>query len=181
MIPAVLSAVLAAGAAVGAGLRAAEAPDEIAEVGTTESTTSAPTTEPGSRLVRLADDATAHPDADEVRRVLQNHFDAINSGDYDLWTSTVTADRVRATGRAAWRQQYRSTLDGDIRVHRLEPRPGGGLVALLSFTSVQDPADAPADMPVRCLHWRVSYPLVVERGELRLALTPPNASLRTPC
>ena len=161
-------------------LEAAAGGDEDAPVAPTSSVV-APTKEPGARTVELVEDVAAHPDAEPVRTVLQNHFDAINDGDYELWVDTVTGARARATTRGAWRSQYRTTLEGSIVVHRLEPRLGGGLTALLSFTSVQDPADAPPDMPVTCLRWRVSYTLVDEAGELRLALTSPSASLRAPC
>ncbi|MGH3934613.1 MAG: hypothetical protein ACRDS1_06500 [Pseudonocardiaceae bacterium] len=137
--------------------------------------------EPGPTTVTLVEDAAAHPDADRVRTVLQKYFDAINAGDYKLWRSAVTPQQARDTGEAAWRDQYRSTLGGSIVLHRLEPRAGGGLVALLSFTSLQDPADAPPDVPVRCLRWWVSYPLIGEGDALRLSPSSPNANLRVPC
>ena len=136
---------------------------------------------PGPATVALVEDVAVHPDADRVRRVLQTYFDAINAGDYKLWRSTVTPQHARDTGEAAWRDQYRSTLDGGIVLHRLEPRAGGGLIALLSFTSLQDPADAPPELPVRCLRWWVSYPLIGEADELRLSPNSPSASLRVPC
>ncbi|HEX2264318.1 MAG TPA: hypothetical protein VHH52_11290, partial [Pseudonocardiaceae bacterium] len=141
----------------------------------------APAPGPGPTTVALVEDVAVHPDAERVRRVLQRYFDAINAGDYKLWRSTVTPQHARDTGEAAWRDQYRSTLDGSIVLHRLEPRAGGGLVALLSFTSLQDPADAPPDMPVRCLRWWVSYPLIGDAGELRLSPSSPSTSLRVPC
>jgi hypothetical protein len=137
--------------------------------------------EPGPATVMLVEDVAAHPDADRVRRALQKYFDAINAGDYKLWRSTVTPQRARDTGETAWRNQYRSTIDGSIVLHRLEPRAGGGLVALLSFTSLQNPADAPPELPVRCLRWWVSYPLIGEGDELRLSPGPLSASLRVPC
>lgn len=140
-----------------------------------------PAEQPGSRTITLAADAAAHPAADQVRALLQAYFDAINAGDYEMWSETVTAQRVQNTGRRAWTEQYRTTLDGSVVVHRLETRHGGGLVALLSFTSVQDPAYAPPELPVRCLRWRVSYPLVGEPDELRLSSASPKASQRTPC
>ncbi|MFN2495849.1 MAG: hypothetical protein ABR608_08065 [Pseudonocardiaceae bacterium] len=181
-IVAVAALVLMAGAGGGVLLRELQA-----AAGADEGIPAAPTSvlspvkEPGPRTVVLVEDVAAHPYADQVRKVLQSHFDAINDGDYELWTDTVTRERARATARSVWRDQYRTTLDGSIVVHRLEPRPGGGLIALLSFTSVQDAADAPSDMPVTCLRWRVSYALVDEADGLRLALTSPSASLRTPC
>ncbi len=180
-IPATALVVLIAAAGAGILLRDLQRGTGVRD--SAGSTTSAvePSEQPGPRTITFAADVEAHPDADQVRRLLQDYFDAINEGDYGLWRSTVTAERIRNTGRSAWTEQYRTTLDGSVLVHRLEARPGGGLVALLSFTSVQDPADAPPDLPVGCLRWRVSYPLTGEADELRLAPASPNASQRTPC
>lgn len=178
----VAAVVLATGSAAGVLLRAVERASAAAGdtmVGSADSITSAG--QPGPATVEVLREVAAHPDGGRVRAVLQDHFNAINQGDYDLWTTTVTARRAANTARSVWQQQYRSTLDGSIVVHRLEDRPGGGHVALISFTSVQDPADAPPDMPVECLRWRVSYPLVQEAGQWRLAPAAPNASLRAPC
>ncbi len=137
--------------------------------------------EPGPATVVLAEDAAVHPDADRIRKVLQKYFDAINAGDYPLWRSAVIPQWARDIGEGAWHGQYRSTLDGTIVVHRLEARPGGGLVALTSFTSLQNPADAPPEVQVRCLRWWVSYPLIGEGDQLRMGPTAPSANLRAPC
>lgn len=137
--------------------------------------------EPGPATVVLAEDASVHPDADRIRKVLQKYFDGINAGDYALWRSAVIPQWARDIGESAWHGQYRSTLDGTIVVHRLEPRPGGGLVALTSFTSLQNPADAPPEVPVRCLRWWVSYPLIGEGDQLRMGPTALSANLRAPC
>lgn len=175
----VLAVAVVAGVAL-RGLR--DAPGQAARKPTGK--TAVPTTlgkEPGAATVLLVGDVAGHPKAAAVRSVLQDYFDAINTGDYRLWTRTVTGDRSQQLGQSAWQRQYRSTLDGGIVVHRLEARPDGGLTVLLSFTSVQDPADAPPDTPARCLRWRVSYALEPESGDLRLAPTPPTTSLHTPC
>lgn len=140
-----------------------------------------PPKEPGPPTVVLTEDAAVHPDADQIRKVLQKYFDAINAGDYPLWRSAVIPQWARDIGEVTWHAQYRSTLDGTIVLHRLEPRPGGGLVALTSFTSLQNPADAPPEVPVRCLRWWVSYPLIGEGDELRMGPTAPSANRRAPC
>lgn len=130
--------------------------------------------EPGPATVTLVEDVAVHPDAGRIRTVLQRYFDAINAGDYRLWTGAVIPQWARDTGENAWRSEYRSALDGSIVVHRLEPRAGGGLLALTSFTRVQDPADAPPELPVRCLRWWVSFPLIGEGDQLRMG--PPSSS-----
>ncbi|MQA15503.1 MAG: hypothetical protein GEV09_15435 [Pseudonocardiaceae bacterium] len=140
-----------------------------------------PEQQPGPATVRLAEDAAGHPDAGVVRALLQGHFDAINLGDYRRWTTTVVLERAEATTEETWREQYGTTTDGSILVHRLAPRPAGGLTVLLSFTSVQDPADAPEDTPYRCLRWRVSYPVVTESDQLRLGPGDPESSRASRC
>jgi hypothetical protein len=137
--------------------------------------------EPGPPTVVLVEDVALNPDADRIRTILQTYFDAINAGDYKLWRSAVIPQWARDTGEAAWRAQYRSTLDGSMVVHRLEPRIGGGLVALTSFTSLQNPANAPPELPVRCLHWWVSYPLIGQGDALRLGPSAPTANLLAAC
>jgi hypothetical protein len=137
--------------------------------------------EPGPATVVLLEDVALHPDADRIRKVLQKYFDAINTGDYQLWRTAVIPQWARDISESAWHGLYRSTLDGTIVVHRLEPRAGGGLVALTSFTSLQNPTDAPPELPVRCLRWWVSYPLIGEGDQLRLGPSSPSANLRVAC
>lgn len=137
--------------------------------------------EPGPATVVLVEDAALHPDADRIRNVLQRYFDAINAGDYQLWRGAVIPQWARDLGESAWHAHYRSTLDGSIVVHRLESRAGGGLLALTSFTSLQNPVDAPPELSVRCLRWWVSYPLIGRGDQLRLGPSSPSANLRVAC
>ncbi|MGH3672166.1 MAG: hypothetical protein ACRDSH_16290 [Pseudonocardiaceae bacterium] len=137
--------------------------------------------EPGPAAVVLTEDSAVHPDANQIRKVVQRYFDAINAGDYKLWRGAVIPQWARDVGEAAWRNQYRSTLDGSIVVQRVEPRMGGGLIALVSYTSVQNPADAPPALHVRCLRWWVSYPLFGTGDQIRLGPSSPNSDLRTAC
>ncbi|MGH3702693.1 MAG: hypothetical protein ACRDRU_13945 [Pseudonocardiaceae bacterium] len=169
--------------AVGTGvlLRDLRPPAGAGGVGSTGSQAPPRPPEPGPAVVVLTEDVMLHPDADRIHRVLQKYFDAINAGDYQLWRTAVTPQWARDVGESAWHGLYRSTLDGSIVVHRLEPRVGGGLVALTSFTSLQNPVDAPPGLPVRCLRWWVSYPLIGEGDQLRLATSSPSANLRVPC
>lgn len=185
MIVAIVLGVL--GAAAGAGMLLRQPPPVGVPAASSAAapTTTAPSPlgadQPGPRTVTFTADAAQHPDSDMVRALLQRHFDAISLGDYDRWTTTVVRERAEATPEDDWRVQYRSTADGSIVVHRIQARPGGGLTVLLSFTSVQDPADAPKDAPLTCLRWRVSYPVVTESGQLRLGPGNPATSLKDPC
>lgn len=119
-----------------------------------------PEEQPGPRVVRGTQDATAHPLYEPVRSVLQRYFDAINDGDYAAWTTTVTRNRVDLQPREAWERSYRSTKDGSVVVHRIELVGDGEARVLMTFTSVQDPADAPQELRVPCINWNVVFPLV---------------------
>ncbi|MGH3867362.1 MAG: hypothetical protein ACRDQ4_14720 [Pseudonocardiaceae bacterium] len=136
---------------------------------------------PGPATVVLVEDVRLHPDADRIRTVLQKYFDAINAGDYQLWRSAVIPQWARDLGKSAWHSQYQSTLDGSIVVHRLEPRVGGGLLALTSFTSLQNPTYAPPELRVRCLRWWMSYPLIGEGDQLRMGPSSPSANVLMAC
>ncbi|WP_228122535.1 hypothetical protein [Saccharothrix syringae] len=138
--------------------------------------------QPGSGAVQLSIDASMHPDGTRVREVLQRFFDSINGHDYELWTRAVTQRRVDETPRSRWVSDYESSRDGTILVHRVESVDPGRLRVLMTFTSTQDLAKAPADLQADCIHWRVVYPLQVERGALRVDLgTEGSTSQFTPC
>jgi hypothetical protein len=138
--------------------------------------------QPGSGAVQLSIDASQHPDGQRVRAVLQQFFDAINNHDYDQWAKTVTAHRVSQTPMSRWMSDYESSRDGTILVHRIESVTPTRLRVLMTFTSTQDVAKAPAELQADCIHWRVVYPLQEERGALRVDLgTEGSTSQFSPC
>ncbi|PRX48459.1 hypothetical protein B0I33_104275 [Prauserella shujinwangii] len=172
---------------VGGGLLARELyhpPAGRSQEPVTASTTSSlgPERQPGSSRVDLTTDAAAHPESEAVRRLLQAHFDAINERDYDAWTTTVVWSRIEAQPREEWLVNYRSTRDGSIVVHRIEAGPDERLNVLVAFTSVQDVADAPPDLPEPCIRWRLNLPLAREQGAWKLDTLPAGTTPeRTPC
>ncbi|WP_367131091.1 hypothetical protein [Saccharothrix sp. HUAS TT1] len=138
--------------------------------------------QPGGGTVQLSIDASQHPDNQRVRDVFQQFFDAINSHDYEAWARTVTAHRVGQTPRSRWLSDYESSRDGSIVVHRIESVTPTRLRVLMTFTSTQDVAKAPAELQADCIHWRVVYPLQEERGALRVDLgTEGSTSQFTAC
>ncbi len=140
-----------------------------------------PANEPGPARVTLTASAARHPDHEAVRTLLQNHFESINLLRYDLWTTTVVPRKQSQQPEREWRSAYASTQDGTIVVHRIVPGPRRSVRVMLTFTSTQDPADAPATMPVKCLRWRVTYQVVRYQGGLRLGVGRPASSLFRPC
>jgi hypothetical protein len=184
----VLTLVLASAVGAGLLLRGLQPPERVAgaaQMGSISNRATPRPPEPGPATVVLVEDVALHPNADRIRKLLQQYFDAINTGDYPLWRRSVIPQWARDLGERAWHGQYRSTLDGSIVVHRLEPRAGGGLLALTSFTSLQNPADAPRELPVRCLRWWVSYPLIGPlngpEDQLRLGPSSLSVNLRAAC
>lgn len=113
----------------------------------------------GSGTVELSTDAGRHPSADVVRSQLQRYFDAINSRDYSLWTTSVVADRVAQQPQAQWLAAIDSTTDGTIRVDRIDDLGPERVLALVRFVSVQGLDDAPADLKVPRICWRGALPM----------------------
>ncbi|WP_179775979.1 hypothetical protein [Amycolatopsis endophytica] len=118
--------------------------------------------QPGPGTVELTPDAAAHPQNTAVRAVMQAYFDSINNRDYDLWKTAVTRERQQAKPESTWLKDYDSTRDGSILVYRIDAVPDKQLRVLVGFTSTQDPADAPPELPEACVHWRLVLPLTLE-------------------
>lgn len=123
---------------------------------------------PGSTTVRLTPDAALHPEQASVRALVQQYFDAINAGDYQRWSQTVTDERVSSKPESVWQQEYASTTDGSAVVYRISSAGTGRLRILLAFTSVQDPDDAPQDFARRCIRWKVVFGLTADDGRWKL-------------
>jgi hypothetical protein len=132
--------------------------------------------QPGTRDVNGTADATAHPLYQPVRELLQRHFDAINAKDYAAWQSTVIGKRVERLPEAKWRDDYGTTQDGSVVIFRIELGEDDTARVLMTFTSVQDPADAPSELPVGCIRWSVVYPLVREDDGWKLDASPAGSS-----
>jgi hypothetical protein len=182
VLPVLAVLVIGAGAGAGFGVRALDAgPVTAAPVTTAPSLTTTTGPPPGPGIVQLSQDATAHPQADPIRSLLQRHFDAINNRDYAAWASTVVGKRSREMSESKWLAEYVSTRDGNILVHRIEPGKDNTIV-LLSFTSTQDQAQAPTSLPgSTCTNWWVSYRVVVEKGQRRIDAGIRHTSLNANC
>jgi hypothetical protein len=121
-----------------------------------------PEDQPGSGVVRGTKDATAHPLFENVRRVLQVYFDAINNLDYERWSRTVTQDKIESQSKDEWLSSYRSTRDGSIVIYRIELAGDDAARVLMKFTSTQEPSDGPPELRVGCIHWNVVLAMVRE-------------------
>jgi hypothetical protein len=135
-----------------------------------------PADQPGDPTVTATTDAAAHPLYEPVRALLQTYFDAINARHYDKWRTVVSARRAKFQPEKDWGVAYRSTRDGSITIYRIESGPSDAARILLSFTSVQDPKDAPLELPERCIRWKVIFPITLEDGTWKLDSGPTSSA-----
>lgn len=132
--------------------------------------------QPGPATVQGTADAVAHPLYGTLQPLLQTYFEAINEKDYERWSSVVTYERQTNQPEQKWQQEFRSTKDGNIVMHRIEARGDGTARVLLTFTSTQDVADAPQELPRPCIHWNVVWAFSTEDGTWKLAAGPASAT-----
>jgi hypothetical protein len=132
--------------------------------------------QPGARTVQGTADATAHPLYATVRDLLQRYFNAINDKDYAAWQDTVISERVDLQPEDQWLAAYRTTEDGSAVIYRIELGEDDTARVLLTFTSTQDAADAPQELPVACINWSVVFPLIREEDGWKLDASPAGAS-----
>jgi hypothetical protein len=122
-----------------------------------------PTAPSDDGTVRLGPAAADHPESAAILSVLQEYFDAINTGDHQHWTQVVSEGQTVALNRANWEHRYSTTLVSSIEVVSVQDDP---LRARLWFSSRQDPAFAPTDLPANCISWDLTYRLVTQDGRL---------------
>ncbi|SDK69779.1 hypothetical protein SAMN04487820_11155 [Actinopolyspora mzabensis] len=171
--------------AVAAGLFARNVYGDVAQrAEPVPESSAAPTPEgdpPGTGRVALSEGARRHPDAETVQQLLQEHFDAINENKYYQWRNTVVRAKRINQPFEQWQQEYRTTEDGTVVIHRIVPGPEATMRVIMTFVSTQDPADAPKSMPAECLRWRVVYRIVPTSEGLRLGQGLPDSSLPRRC
>lgn len=135
----------------------------------------------GSSDVQALPGAMTHPDAGRVLDLLRRQFDGINTLNYPMWSSTVTADKVQEKPRAQFLLDFGSTKDSHVVVHRIDPGQNGGLRVLVSFTSTQAVAKAPPDFRYPCIRWSMIFPVIDEDGELKVDTVSPASILHSQC
>lgn len=140
---------------------------------------SQPTAGPSNnQTVQLSATARSDPRAEQVQRLLQAYFDAINNHDYAAWAQVVTATQTERQDSDRWLQAYASTVDSSIWVQSLSGTP---MRAALHFTSEQDPELAPPDLQADCIDWALSYQLEERDGRLVVGSTVPGTVSRAKC
>lgn len=133
----------------------------------------------GSTTLELSSDAWADASGPAVSALLGRYFDAINTKNYQDWVTTVTPARAAGQTEQTWLQGYASTVDGTIRLSRIDSAGPGRLVAMVSYLSTQRPEDAPQGLAAARICWREAMPLVGDPPLIDVAK--PGAVLRGRC
>ena len=137
-----------------------------------------PTVPTDDRAVHLADSAAGHPQAAALLPVLQEYFDAINTGDHDRWAAVVSQGQAAAQDRGTWENRYSTTLDSSIQLVTVQDDPTRVRVW---FSSRQDPAFAPTDLPVACISWDLTYRVVSQDDRLVIDGIDPTPQNKAAC
>ena len=123
-------------------------------------TTPAPTPSPSptqplaSDTVAVSNAAAGNPRHVAVVSFLQTYFTAINSRDYRAYLGLLGPEAQATYTRRAFMHGYRSTSDSAERLKRIYAA-GAGTVAVVTFTSHQDPRDS-VNGQESCTRWRIS-------------------------
>ena len=133
----------------------------------TTAPTAVPTGDAGPIVVAVAPALADRPETAEVVRLLTAYFTAIDERDFAALRRTLVPRPNLPQTDAEFHRRYKSTQDSDVRLLGLGSAADGGLVASVSYTSTQAPADSP-DGAAPCLRWSIGYPMVRLDGVLRI-------------
>ena len=113
------------------------------------------TTQPlASDTVTVGAAAAGNPQQAAVVSFLETYFGAINSRDYRAYLSLLGQQAQVTYTRRDFMRGYRSTSDSAEKLKRIYTI-GGDTVAVVSFTSHQDPGDS-INGQESCTRWRIS-------------------------
>ena len=139
------------------------------------SQTPTPTMSPSpasSGMVSVAPGVSANPAAPPVTAYLNRYFNAINSHNYQEWSSLLDAQMQADNTQASFTTGYGTTTDSAETLTAISGTGGGGEAATVSFTSRQNPAHSIDDSP--CTNWTIT--LFLEPQGSSYVDTPPPSS-----
>jgi len=113
-----------------------------------------PTQQLASDSVAVSGAAASSPQRAGVVSFLEAYFTAINSHDYHGYRRLLGPQARAAFTRSQFTQGFRSTSDSMEKVKRIFTA-GGDTVAVVNFTSHQDPADS-VNGQESCTRWHIS-------------------------
>jgi hypothetical protein len=125
----------------------------------------------GAGQVTIGPAASQNANASSVAAFLGRYFTAINTRDYQSYSSLLSPP-MRQTA-AQFASGYRSTVDSAERLVSISAGPNGDLAATVTFTSHQDPADSP-DHQQSCTNWSITLFLERTSGGYLIDQPPPG-------
>ena len=135
----------------------------------TESTDFGPST---NLTVSMSAAAAGDPRSQQLQAAFQHYFDAINQHDFAAWSEAVPLAQARRQDRGDWTRSYSTTTDSSITIEAIRAD-----TVDVRFISEQDVAFAPADLPVTCIRWTVSY--AVSKRADRWVVGAPGGGVRS--
>jgi len=117
----------------------------------------------------------ASPDANApaVAAFLDRYFTAINARDYQTYSSLLSPALQQGQTEQQFASGYRSTVDSSETLVSISTAANGNLVAAVTFTSHQNPADSP-DHQQSCTDWTISLYLEQDGGSYLIDQPPPS-------
>jgi hypothetical protein len=113
--------------------------------------------------VTISADLSQDPDASSVATFLNQYFTAINNHDYQSYISLLSSQDGQDLTQERFDSGYGSTVDSAETLLGISTAANGDLVASVTFTSHQNPADSP-DQQESCTDWNISLFLEQDAG-----------------
>lgn len=113
--------------------------------------------------VTMATDVSQDTDASSVAAFLNQYFTAINNHDYQAYTSLLSPQAEQGLTQEQFDNGYDSTVDSAETLLGISTATNGDLVASVTFTSHQNPAESP-DGDESCTNWNISLFLEQDGG-----------------
>jgi hypothetical protein len=123
--------------------------------------------------VTMAVDVSQDTDASSVAAFLNQYFTAINNHDYQAYTSLLSPQAEQGLTQEQFDNGYGSTVDSAEILLGISTAANGDLVASVTFTSHQNPAESP-DGDESCTNWNISLFLEQDGGGYLIDEPPPS-------
>jgi len=120
--------------------------------------TSSASASPTASLVAVGPGLASSAAMPTVETLLSHHFDAINRHDYPEYAATLNPAEQAEQSESIFDSGYSTTTDSGITLTSLTDNGSGGLIATVTFTSRQAPAQSVDNSA--CNDWTLSLYLV---------------------
>ncbi len=125
----------------------------------------------GSAGVAVAAGAAGNAAEPQVLALVNRYFAAINAHDYPVYASLLDAQELQQITQPVFDSGYATTTDSDETLTGVSDTGSGGVAAMITFTSHQDPANSVDDSA--CTSWAITL-FLVPNGTGYLIGAPPS-------